>query len=458
MNTEIEEAVKRQRAFFEKGATLSLEFRTEQLKKLPVWIHAHEQEIYEALRRDLNKAPFECYATEIGIVLDEVQYMLKHLKGWMKAEYVRTPLTQFPSRCFRVAEPYGVVLIMSPWNYPFQLALAPLVGALAAGNCAVIKPSAYAPYTSALLSRMIRELYPAWLVYVVEGGREENTKLLAQRFDYIFFTGGVNVGKTVMRSAAEHLTPVTLELGGKSPCIVDETADIRLAARRIVWGKFLNAGQTCVAPDYLLVHSSVRERLTEAMKKEIRRQFGKDPLQNPDYPKIINEKHFQRLCGLMDGAQVVSGGRLQKESLKIEPTLLDQVSGESPVMQEEIFGPLLPILTFENIGEAVSFVKQREKPLALYLFTKSEENEKLVLTHTSYGGGCINDTVVHLATPHMPFGGVGGSGMGGYHGAASFETFSHKKSIMKKALWLDVPLRYAPYHGWTLSVLKKIQK
>lgn len=391
-------------------------------------------------------------------MLDEVQYMLKHLQGWMKPQRVRTPLTQFPSQCFRLSEPYGVVLIMAPWNYPFQLSLAPLVGALAAGNCAVIKPSAYAPHTSALLARMVRELYPDWLVTVVEGGREENSALLEQRFDYIFFTGGVSVGKLVMEAAAKHLTPVTLELGGKSPCIVDETADIRLAARRIVWGKFLNAGQTCVAPDYLLVQSNVKERLVAAMKKEIRRQFGKEPLENKNYPKIINEKHYRRLVRLMEDCGILAGGKTSDVSMKIEPTILDQVHGESPVMQEEIFGPLFPVLTFDTLKEAAAFVNGREKPLALYLFTKNKENEKYILSHVSYGGGCINDTVVHLATPHMPFGGVGSSGMGSYHGRESFTTFSHQKSIMKKALWLDLPLRYAPYRKWALSVLKKIQK
>ena len=458
MSSIIEQTISKQRENFVKGVTRSYEFRVEQLKKLPVWIHEHEKQIYGALYADLNKAPFECYATEIGIVLDEVSYTLKHLRSWMRAERVRTPITQFPSKCFRISEPYGVVLIMSPWNYPFQLSLAPLVGALAAGNCAVIKPSAYAPNTSALIAQMIRELYPDWLVHVVEGGREENAELLQQKFDYIFFTGGVQVGKTVMESAARNLTPVTLELGGKSPCIVDETANIRMAARRIVWGKFLNAGQTCVAPDYLLVQDNIKDRLVEAMKKEIRRQFGKDPLNNKDYPKIINEKHFQRLSALMEGTEILAGGQSSPQTLKIAPTLIDRIHGESPVMQEEIFGPLFPILTFNKIEEAVTFVKKREKPLALYLFTQSKENEQMVLDRISYGGGCINDTVVHLATPYMPFGGVGNSGMGGYHGKQSFLTFSHQKSIMNKALWLDIPLRYPPYGKLSLAVLKKLQK
>ncbi len=458
MNDVILQTLDRQRENFAKGVTRSYEFRAEQLKKIPKWIHKHEKQIYDALYADLNKAPFECYATEIGIVLDEVHYALKHLRGWMRPMRAKTPITQFPSRCYRVSEPYGVVLIMAPWNYPFQLALAPLVGALAAGNCCMIKPSAYAPHTSALLAQMIREIYPDWLVAVVEGGREENTELLSQRFDYIFFTGGVTVGKTVMKAAAEHLTPVTLELGGKSPCIVDETADIKLTARRLVWGKFLNAGQTCVAPDYLLVQDNVKDLLVAAMKKEIRRQFGKDPLENRDYPKIINEKHYQRLKNLMTDAEILSGGHTSDTKLKIEPTLLDRLHGAHPVMREEIFGPILPILTFNKIEEAVTFVRRREKPLALYLFTKNPENERMVLERTSSGGCCVNDVVVHMATSNMPFGGVGNSGMGSYHGAQSFRTFSHQKSVMKKALWLDIPLRYPPYGRMSLSLLKKIQK
>ncbi|MDO4345144.1 MAG: aldehyde dehydrogenase [Eubacteriales bacterium] len=458
MNQTIEQMLDRQRAYFASGATKRYETRVENLKKLSRWIHEHEKEICGALYQDLDKAPFECYATEIGIVLEEVRYALKHLREWMKPEHVPTPLTQFPAKCFRVSEPYGVVLVMAPWNYPFQLSLAPLVGAIAAGNCVMLKPSAYAPHTSALLARMIREIYPDTLAAVIEGGREENTRLLSCRFDYIFFTGGVTVGKTVMEAAAKHLTPVTLELGGKSPCIVDETANLRLAARRIVWGKFLNAGQTCVAPDYVLVQSDVRDRLAEALKKEIRRQFGREPLKNRDYPKIINEKHRKRLQGLLEGCDILTGGKVSEADCKIEPTVVAGVHGESPVMQEEIFGPILPVLVYDRIEEAIAFVKRREKPLALYLFTGSTENEKKVLSNLSYGGGCVNDTVVHLATPYMPFGGVGNSGMGSYHGKESFNTFSHKKSIMKKALWLDIPLRYAPYRRISLSVLKKIQK
>ena len=458
MSTTIEEIVRRQRSFFAAGLTKEYKFRMKQLQNLAVCMHEYETDIFDALKKDLNKAPFECYATEIGIVLDEIRYMQKHLRKFMRPERVHTPITQFPAKSVRISEPYGVVLVMAPWNYPFQLAMCPLVGALASGNCVVIKPSAYAPHTSKVIAKIIQENFPSQLVSVVEGGREENTELLKQRFDYIFFTGGVNVGKLVMEAAAKHLTPVTLELGGKSPCIVDETADIRLTARRLVWGKYLNAGQTCVAPDYLLGQSTVRDKLIEMMKKEIRRQFGEEPLKNKDYVKIVNIKHMKRLQGLMRDTVILAGGRVSEELRKIEPTILGGINENSPVMQEEIFGPLLPVLTFERIEEAVSFVNKREKPLALYLFTKSAQNEKKVLKNTSCGGGCVNDVVVHLATPYMPFGGVGNSGMGSYHGKQSFETFSHKKSIMKKALWLDIPLRYQPYRKISLTLLKKIQK
>lgn len=458
MSMTIEETIKFQRAFFSSGQTKEYSFRKKQLQKLADSIHKYETDIFDALQKDLNKAPFECYATEIGIVLDEIRYMQKHLRKFMRPERVHTPVTQFPSKSVRLSEPYGVVLVMAPWNYPFQLAMCPLVGALACGNCVVIKPSAYAPYTSGVIAKIIRENFPAQLVSVVEGGREENTALLKQRFDYIFFTGGVKVGKLVMEAAAKNLTPVTLELGGKSPCIVDETADICLTARRLVWGKYLNAGQTCVAPDYLLVQRNIQDKLIEAMKREICRQFGKDPLKNKDYVKIVNAKHMKRLKKLMLDTRILAGGRVSEELRRIEPTILSGVDGNSPIMQEEIFGPLLPVIVFDSIEEAVSFVNKREKPLALYLFTRSKQNEKKVLKNTSCGGGCINDTVVHLATPHMPFGGVGSSGMGSYHGKQSFETFSHKKSIMKKSLWLDLPLRYQPYRKISLTLLKKIQK
>lgn len=444
-----------QRAYFQTGDTKDVEFRIRQLKKLYQWITVHEQEIMDALYMDLNKSNFEAYATEIGIVKEEIRYTLKHLRKWAAPKRVPTPITQFPSKSFIYPEPYGIVLIMSPWNYPFQLTIAPLVGAICAGNCAVVKPSAYSPHTTKVMADMLRELFQEKYIAVVEGGRQENQALLNEEFDYIFFTGSVNVGKYVMEKASAHLTPVSLELGGKSPCIVDETADLKLAAKRIVWGKFLNSGQTCVAPDYILVQNSVKDKLVRYMEKYIRKMFGKDPMQNPDYPKMINEKHFNRVLGLTERAHVVCGGGSDVDMLKIEPTVLDQVTWESPVMQEEIFGPLLPVLTFYDIEEAIQMVNARPRPLALYYFTKDKQREAMMLKQVSYGGGCINDTIVHLATSHMPFGGVGNSGMGGYHGKDSFDTFTHKKSIMKKSVLLDIPIRYAPFKN-KLNILKKL--
>ena len=444
-----------QRAYFQTGDTKDVEFRIRQLKKLYQWITVHEQEIMDALYMDLNKSNFEAYATEIGIVKEEIRYTLKHLRKWAAPKRVPTPITQFPSKSFIYPEPYGIVLIMSPWNYPFQLTIAPLVGAICAGNCAVVKPSAYSPHTTKVIADMLRELFQEKYIAVVEGGRQENQALLNEKFDYIFFTGSVNVGKYVMEKASAHLTPVSLELGGKSPCIVDETADLKLAAKRIVWGKFLNSGQTCVAPDYILVQNSVKDKLVRYMEKYIRKMFGKDPMQNPDYPKMINEKHFNRVLGLTERAQIVCGGGSDVDMLKIEPTVLDQVTWESPVMQEEIFGPLLPVLTFYDIEEAIQMVNARPRPLALYYFTKDKQREAMMLKQVSYGGGCINDTIVHLATSHMPFGGVGNSGMGGYHGKDSFDTFTHKKSIMKKSVLLDIPIRYAPFKN-KLNILKKL--
>ncbi len=445
-----------QRAYFSKGECKSVDFRIRQLKNLRQWICEHEQEIMEALHQDLNKSPFEAYATEIGIVKEEIKYILKHLRRWAAPKKVKTPITQFPAQSFVYPEPYGVVLIMSPWNYPFQLTVAPLIGAICAGNCAVVKPSAYSPATTRVMAGMIRELFAPEYITVVEGGREANQALLDEKFDYIFFTGSVNVGKYVMEKAAVHLTPVSLELGGKSPCIVDETADLKLAAKRIVWGKFLNCGQTCVAPDYILVQRSVKDKLIKQINKSIRKMYGKDALANDEYPKMISEKHFDRVLGLIEGGHVVSGGESDRRSLRIAPTLLDQVTWESPAMQEEIFGPLLPVLTFYDMKEAVQMVNARPKPLALYYFTKDKKREAGILRNISYGGGCINDTVVHLATSYMPFGGVGNSGMGGYHGKDSFDTFTHRKSIMKKSLLVDIPIRYAPFKN-KLALLKKIQ-
>ncbi len=444
-----------QRHYFAGGKTKHISHRLELLKRLEHSIIKHETDIMEALRKDLNKSSFEAYATEIGMVLEEIRFVSKNLRGWARPRQVRTPITNFPSVSRIYSEPFGVVLIMSPWNYPFQLAISPLAGAIAAGNCAIVKPSNYSPNTSAVIELILSETFPKEYVAVIQGGREANQSLLEQKFDYIFFTGSVAVGKTVMRAASEHLTPVTLELGGKSPCIVDETANLELAARRIVWGKFLNSGQTCVAPDYLLVHHSVKAALLDRMKKYIHQFYGEDASMNESFPKIINEKHFDRLLGLMKNESIVIGGTSSRERNQISPTILDHINWDSPVMAEEIFGPILPVLEFKNLNEVITMVNNQPKPLALYYFTTKKENERRIIGSISYGGGCINDTIMHLATSHLPFGGVGNSGMGRYHGKDSFDTFSHKKSVLKKANWLDVPLRYPPYKNH-LKTLKRL--
>ena len=447
METEknLEKLVEKQRVYFAEGKTLPVQERIRALERLGQALKSSEAELCRALRADLGKSRTESYMCEIGLTLSELGYVKKHLRSWSKDRRVRTPLSQFHARSFTVQEPYGVVLVMSPWNYPVLLTLEPLIGALAAGNCCVVKPSAYSPETSSVMAKILRSVFPEEYVAVVEGGRQENQGLLAQKFDYIFFTGGVNVGKLVMEKASAHLTPVTLELGGKSPCIIDETANLKLAARRLAFGKYLNCGQTCVAPDYVLVHEKVKERFLGYVKEEIVRMYGERPLENPDYGKIVNRKHFDRLLGLMNPEKLVFGGESREESLQIAPAVLDGVTPEDAVMQEEIFGPLLPILTVRSMEEALSFVNDRPKPLAFYIFTQDKKVEQMFLRRASFGGGCVNDTIIHLATSAMGFGGVGNSGMGSYHGKKSFDTFSHEKSIVKKYNWIDLPMRYQPY-------------
>ena len=450
---EIKNLVTRQRSYFQTGATLPVEARLKALRKLYAAVYGHQREIHAALQEDLGKSHFESYMCETGMVLDEISCMLKHLRRWAKDETVPTPLAQFHSHSYRMPSPYGAVLIMSPWNYPFMLTLSPLVDALAAGNTAVVKPSAYSPHTSQVIGRILSQCFPAHYVAVVTGGREENTCLLKEHFDYIFFTGSQAVGREVMGNAAAHLTPVTLELGGKSPCIVDQTANIRLAARRIVFGKYLNCGQTCVAPDYIYCHRSVKNELVAEIKKQIRKQYGSEPLRNPDYGKIINEKHFNRILGLMEPEKIVWGGRADRDSLRIEPTVMDHVRFSDPVMQEEIFGPILPVLTFEHLDEAIQKVNSMAHPLALYMFTSDRRAAKKVMTRCGFGGGCVNDTIIHLATTQMGFGGFGESGMGAYHGKTGFDTFTHYKSIVDKKTWLDLPMRYQPYRKvWERAV------
>ena len=429
---EIRNLVTRQRAYFQTGATLPVDVRIAALRKLYAAVAENEQEIHAALKKDLGKSTFESYMCETGMVLEEIRYMLKHVRRFAAEKRVRTPLAQFHSRSFVKPSPYGVTLIMSPWNYPFMLTLSPLADALATGNTAIVKPSAYSPHTSEVIFSILSKCFKPHYVAAVTGGRAENTCLLGEHFDYIFFTGSQAVGKEVMRRASEHLTPVTLELGGKSPCIVDQTADIRLAARRIVFGKYLNCGQTCVAPDYVYCHRSVRDRLIKEIKKQIRKQYGKQPLANPDYGKIVNEKHFDRLLGLIGETKVVQGGGSDRKSLRIEPTVMDNVTFSDPVMQEEIFGPILPVLVYDSLDEVIRNVGSMPHPLALYLFTSDKRAARKVTGKCGFGGGCINDTIIHLATSEMGFGGFGESGMGAYHGKTGFDTFTHYKSIVDK--------------------------
>lgn len=442
---EIKDLVTRQRSYFQSGATLPVSARLAALRRLYDAISSHEKEIRRALQKDLGKSGFESYMCETGMVLEEISYMLKHTPKFAREQRVHTPLAQFCSRSYKKPSPYGVTLIMSPWNYPFMLTLSPLADALAAGNTAVVKPSAYSPYTSEVLLSTLTECFDPKYVAVVTGGRAENTCLLREHFDYIFFTGSQAVGKEVMRSAAEHLTPVTLELGGKSPCIVDQTADIRLAARRIVFGKYLNCGQTCVAPDYVYCHRSVKDQLIKEVQKQIRRQYGKQPLHSSDYGKIINEKHFDRILGLIDEKKVVHGGGSDRSTLRIEPTVMDNVTFSDAVMQEEIFGPVMPILVFDSLDEVIRRINSMPHPLALYIFTSDKKAARKVTARCGFGGGCINDTIIHLATSEMGFGGFGESGMGAYHGKTGFDTFTHYKSIVDKKTWIDLPMRYQPY-------------
>lgn len=444
-NDEIRSLLEKQRRYYKTGATLPVRFRMEQLKKLYRAVKKYESEIFAALAADLGKSRYESFLCENGMVLSEISYLLRHVRQFAAKKPVRTPLAQFPSRSFRLPIPYGNTLILSPWNYPFLLTIAPLADAIAAGNTAIVKPSAYSPATSAVLREMLSAYFPEEYIAVITGGRAENTALLEQKFDFIFFTGSQAVGKEVLRHAAEHLTPVVLELGGKSPCIVDASANIPLAAKRIVFGKFLNCGQTCVAPDYILCEESVKPALLSEIKKQIRLQYGEKPLENKNYGKIINEKHFRRLCGLMDSQKIAIGGERNENTLQIAPTVLDGAAEGDAVMQEEIFGPILPILPFRRFDEVLQNLKEKEKPLALYLFSENRAHIRRVLRELSYGGGCINDVVIHLATSEMGFGGVGESGMGSYHGKCGFDAFSHYKSIVDKKTWLDLPMRYAPY-------------
>ncbi|WEK54762.1 MAG: aldehyde dehydrogenase [Candidatus Cohnella colombiensis] len=434
--------IARQNAFFRTHGTKSYTFRADALRKLGDVIRAHEGEIVQALKTDLNKSEFEAYSTEIGVVLKEIRHTLQHLRAWMRPTKVRTPLTHFGSKSTIHHDPYGVVLIIAPWNFPFQLAIAPLIGAIAAGNCAIVKPSELTPRTSEIVAKLLRGIYLDEYVAVVEGGVEASQGLLNEKVDYIFFTGGTAIGHIVMSSAAKHLTPVTLELGGKSPCIIHADATLPLAARRIAWGKFTNAGQTCIAPDYLYVHESVKDAFIAELKQAIATMYGANPLQSDTFTRIVSARHFERLEAYLHEGQVAIGGQFDREQLRIAPTVLTEITADDPVMQDEIFGPILPVLTYTDLDHIIDEINRRPKPLALYLFAESKQVQQRVLDHTSFGGGCINDTLYHFTSPHLPFGGVGSSGIGAYHGKSSFELFSHHKSVLKQTTWFDIPFRY----------------
>lgn len=442
---DISDLLQRQRAYYRSGATRSPAVRTRMLDRLYREIKKLEPEINKALQKDLGKSAFETFMCETGLTLSEISYMKKHLRKFSEKRRVRTPLAQFPSRSYVLKEPYGCVLIMSPWNYPFMLTMEPLADAIAAGNTVILKPSAYSPHTSAVIRTLIANVFPEEYVAVVEGGRAENASLLEQQFDYIFFTGGTQVGKLVLQKAAEHFTPVTLEMGGKSPCIVDATADLKVAAKRIAFGKYLNCGQTCVAPDYLLIQESVKDKFLTYFEAVVREMYGAEPLANPDYGRIVNEKHFNRLSAILDTEHILFGGQRNPQTLQIAPTAVGPVSPDSPSMGQELFGPILPVMTYGTLEDAITFVQSHPRPLALYIFSRNRAAISQVQAQCSYGGGCVNDTIIHLATSEMGFGGVGMSGMGSYHGKYGFHTFTHEKSTVDKATWLDLPFRYPRY-------------
>lgn len=454
---EILSLIQIQRDHFEQSQLRCPKNRVKKLKELYKNIIEMKEEIFAALKTDLNKSEVESYMAEVGIVLSEISYMIKHCKKFAKEKRVKTPLAQFPSKSYKKPSPYGCVLIISPWNYPFMLSLDPLVDAVAAGNSVVLKPSETSPHVSDVIAKLIDKTFEKNLAFVVRGGRDECSYLLDQKFDYIFFTGSTRVGKIVMEKAAAHFTPVTLEMGGKSPCIVDQTANIDLAAKRIVFGKFLNSGQTCVAPDYIYCHSSVKDKLIEQLKRQIVLQYSVDPIGNEHYPRMISEKQFDSVEKLIEKEKVRFGGKTDREKLKIEPTIVD-ASFEDEVMQTEIFGPVLPVVAFETIEEVVQHVNGGGKPLALYIFSSNKKNQELITDKCQFGGGCINDTIIHIATSHMGFGGVETSGIGSYHGKAGFDAFTHYKSIVDKKTWLDLPMRYQPYNKRKYKLIKMFLK
>jgi aldehyde dehydrogenase (NAD+) len=455
---ELKKLQDRQLQFFHSGKTRQPEFRAAQLKKLRQAIRDHEQEIAKALHADLGKSEFEAFTAEIGFVYEELKHVLAHLHQWAKPRAVSTPLLLQPAKSRIVPEPKGQVLIIGPWNYPFQLMIAPLIGAIAAGNVAVLKPSEVARETEKVIRKIIEKSFSPEFCAIVEGGVEATTALLGLKWDHVFFTGSIPVGRIVMKAAAEHLTPVTLELGGKSPCIVHEDADVDVTAKRLVWGKYYNAGQTCVAPDYIYAHEKIAKPLLERMKHYIREFFGEDPQQSPDFPRIINERHVDRLMKLVDAKKVYCGGTSDRARRYIAPTILQDVSWNDEVMADEIFGPILPVLTYNDLEQVFAQIRSRHKPLAAYVFTDSKHVEERVMAEVSFGGGCVNNLLVHLCNPNLPFGGVGASGMGAYHGEDSFNVFTHFKSVLKSGFRLDVPVRYPPYRESRLNLVRRLMR
>ncbi len=452
----ISELLASQRTFFDKGTTLDVDFRLKQLKRLKQAIVQYEQKIFEALHKDLRKSGFEAFATEVGIVLDEISNMIKQLRKWSKPEKVKSNLLNFSNQSIIYNDPYGVSLIIAPWNYPFQLQISPLIGAIAAGNTAICKPSELAEHTSHIIAELLDATFESDYIAVVEGGIEVNQELLAQDFDFIFFTGSVPVGKIVMEAAAKNLTPVVLELGGKSPAIVTKDADLDATARKLAFGKYLNAGQICIAPDYLLVEEEVKKELIDKIIHYIEKQLGTDPLNNPEYVKIINQRNFERISGFLNKGKIVFGGSSDKEKQLIAPTIIDEVSLDDPIMQEEIFGPLLPVLSFRTLDEAIKIVRKNKNPLALYLFTRSTKVKNKIMQSVPAGGGCVNEVLMHVANPNLPFGGIKTSGIGRYHGKASFDTFSNKKGMVISGFF-ENKLRYPPYKD-KLKLVRKIMK
>ncbi|WP_300350503.1 aldehyde dehydrogenase [Clostridium sp.] len=457
--SKLSEKLKKQRDYFNSGETKDIYFRINKLKKLKEVLKNNEEEIFEALKKDLKKSSFETYVTEVAMVYDELNLQIKNIKKWSKRRKVKTPIVQWPAKSFVQLEPYGVVLIIGPFNYPFMLSLSPLIGAIASGNTVILKPSEYSPETSDIIKKILEEVFEEEYVLHVDPtlGKEVVEALLKEKFDYVFFTGSPTVGKIVMKAASENLTPVTLELGGKSPCIVDRDSKVSLAARRIVWGKLLNSGQTCVAPDYIYVHKDISEEFLENLKNEIKNQFGERPLDSEDFSRMINEREFDRVLSYIDQKKLAFGGSYNRESLQIEPTILYDVTWNDKVMEREIFGPIFPILIFDDLEKVIKVVNKNEKPLALYYFSEDKDRVDKILNSTSSGGVTINDTVVHVSSAYLPFGGVGNSGMGEYHGKYSFELFSNKKGVMDRKTFFDLKIRYTPFQN-KLNFVKKIMK